>query len=657
METKYLSTSYISRCRAVTFSLLASVSFLNGAGLLEDTAGSHLIRLTDHAVDVEITESVARTTVRQTFLNQSGQDLEAVYSFPLPQDAVLSEVHLTRGDQTQSGEVVERQRAETLYHEAAAAGEATGLATKDSIQRFEFRIYPVPASATTTLTVVYYEMVEVDSAVGVYRYPLQENGTDDRGQFWTPRDQIEDSFSFKAEVHSAWPLRDLRVPGLESGQEAALESGGRRFTYKAQGGRLNEDIVLYYRLEENLPGRVDILAYKSAEEEPGTFLAMVTPAMDLKLLPGTDTVFVLDISGSMETKLPVLIAGVEQAIGRMRPDDRFRVVLFNNGARELTRGWTPVNEQTVDAMTRQIRAVQSQGGTNLFAGIRMALDHLDVDRATNGILVTDGVANVGEVRHPAFRTLLERYDIRLFSFVLGNGANWPLMETLSEATGGYARGVSNSQDIIGEIMLAKNKVTHQSLRGARVQLGGDARPYGVTGDERKKLFYGEQILILGRYAEGGTFDFSLEGQLTGEARRYETTLNLPDVDPSMPELERIWALHRMKALDDDTSPESREAALDLALDYQFVTDQTAMLLLDDDAFEKAGIERRNADRTHREGIARQTRSPVPPTRQESTDHRAFQRTAPSFGGGALGPGWLLLGFTGLLAGRLFRLRR
>jgi len=654
MKTQILSNSFSGKCGAAALGLVASIPILNGAGLLEDTAGSDAIRLTDHSVQVEITESVARTTVRQTFLNQSGSDLEAVYTFPLPKDAVLSEVHLTRGDRTQSGEVVERARAEALHDEAASEGRATGLATLDSIQRFEFRIYPVPAHAETILEVVYYEVIEVDSAVGVYRYPLQENGTDDRGRFWSPRDEIEGRFTFEAEVHSAWPLRDIRVPGLENGREEALESGGRRFAYQAEGGRLDEDIVLYYRLEENLPGRVDVLAYKGAEEEPGTFLAMVTPAMDLKLLPGTDTVFVLDISGSMETKLPMLIAGVEQAIGKMRPDDRFRIVLFNNGARELTRGWTPVNEQTVAAMIREVRSIRSEGGTHFYAGIKLALGQLDPDRATNCILVTDGVANVGEVRGPAFRALLDRYDIRLFSFVLGNGANWPLMETLSEATGGYARGVSNSQDIVGEILLAQNKVTRQSLRGARIHLTGASRPYGVTGNEPGKLFYGEQVLVLGRYAEGGSFEFTLDGQLTGEAKSYRTTVELPEVDTSMPELERIWALHRMKSLDPDTSPESREAALDLALEYQFVTEHTAMLLLHDEDFEKAGIERRNAARSEREAFARQNRSPVPPTRQETGEQRAFQRSAPSFGGGALGPGWFLVGFVGLLAARFFR---
>ena len=72
--------------------------------------------------------------------------------------------------------------------------------------------------------------------------------------------------------------------------------------------------------------------------------------------------------------------------------------------------------------------------------MQMGFDDLDDDRATNVILLTDAVANVGVVEPKKFQELLARYDVRVFGFLLGNNANWPLMRTITQATGGFSAG-------------------------------------------------------------------------------------------------------------------------------------------------------------------------------------------------------------------------
>ena len=62
-------------------------------------------------------------------------------------------------------------------------------------------------------------------------------------------------------------------------------------------------------------------------------MVVVTPGIDLQpLTQGADYSYVLDVSGSMQGKLHTLASGVAQALGQMSPNDRFRVVTFNNSA-------------------------------------------------------------------------------------------------------------------------------------------------------------------------------------------------------------------------------------------------------------------------------------------------------------------------------------
>ena len=62
-------------------------------------------------------------------------------------------------------------------------------------------------------------------------------------------------------------------------------------------------------------------------------MLVIRPGDDLKPISrGKDWVFVLGVSGSMPGKYSTLAEGVKRALNNMRPDDRFRIVLFNNTA-------------------------------------------------------------------------------------------------------------------------------------------------------------------------------------------------------------------------------------------------------------------------------------------------------------------------------------
>src|SRR4029079_18998849 len=102
----------------------------------------------------------------------------------------------------------------------------------------------------------------------------------------------------------------------------------------------------------------------------------------------------------------------------------------------------------------------------------LGLKDLDADRATSVILVTDAVANEGVIDPREFAKLLKTSDVRVFGFVMGNSGNWPLMDVISEASGGFSAGVSNDDDILGQVLLAKSKITSEALHDAAFSIRG-----------------------------------------------------------------------------------------------------------------------------------------------------------------------------------------
>lgn len=639
------------------FALSHAATVTHAAGTLTPKGSPDApIQILDHHVGITIHNGFAQTEVLQTFFNPNDRDLEAIYRFPLPVSASLSEVTLTMGEREIAGEVVAREEAKTIYESEKKSGNDAGLATKEGFQAFEFRVHPVKAQGETRIRIVYYQPLEIEAGIGRYLYPLEEGGTDDAAaSFWNPvHEAVEGTFSAEVVLKSAWPVAEVRLPGFENEAVAeVLGEGQHRIRLERKGQALNRDLVVYYRLADDLPGRVELIPYRDGEG-PGTFMMVVTPGLDLQpITEGADYVYVLDTSGSMSSKLHTLTDGVGRAISGMSPQDRFRIVTFSSNAVELTRGWQDATPEKVASTLEQLAALRTNGSTNLYDGLSLAMKSLDDDRATSLVLVTDGVTNTGVVDPVAFHRLSKSHDLRIFGFLLGNSGNWPLMRTVCETSGGFYAGVSNADDILGHLLQAKGKILHESLHDVEVSIRG-VKTFDLGGELPGKVYRGEQLVMFGRYEKGGEAELVLKARLTGEDKTYRTTFAFPDKDTNHPEIERLWALDQIERIERRVNSgeipvgESSEAIRDLGLRHQIVTDETAMLVLADEAFERHGISRDNRSRVERENTARFAREAAPAPIHHRVDEaapltpgKAPRLYRPGGGGGGGGGGGAL----------------
>ena len=647
------------------------------AGLLKSTnnASQNDIYMKSHIVNVTINNGFAKTEVDQIFDNRSAQDLEAIYSFPVPKQASLSEVSLWIDGNEVIGEVLEKERAAKTYQDQKNKGNKTALAEKNDYFSFEISVYPVKVNEDTRIRLVYYQPLEIDSNVGRYVYPLEEGGTDDENiQFWSVNDTVEENFQFNLELKSAFPVKDIRLPGymdkavINNTDNAAnnidntpdtevnTDAGSQyHFTAKIDNKgqfKLQQDIVVYYRLADDIPARIELIPYREDKNSDGTIMAVITPAADLQpITEGSDWVFILDKSGSMAGgKILSLTNGVAKVLGKMNPNDRYRIITFDNTARDFTSGYIPATQENINNTITSLNSIVANNGTNLYEGLKMGYKKLDDDRTTNVILVTDGVANIGETGHKAFVELLNKYDIRLFTFIIGNSANQPLLEKLTKVSNGFAMNISNNDDIVGRIMQAKAKVLYQNMHDVELKFYGE-KVYDLTPAEPTSLYRGQQLVVFGKYNGSGPVEMELKAKISGEQKSWRCKAYLPEQDTLNPELERMWALSHidsyMQEIRDFGENETlRGKVVALGQEYSLVTDYTSMLVMSEEAFESESVQRKNAGRVHKERTAQQQKHIQPAKNyriDNNTDHGnnnggSFDnRRSPGFGGGGGGP--------------------
>ncbi|MDH5766095.1 MAG: hypothetical protein OEZ38_08765, partial [Gammaproteobacteria bacterium] len=285
----------------------------------------------------------------------------------------------------------------------------------------------------------------------------------------------------------------------------------------------------------------------------------------------------------------------------------------------------------------------------LYAGLKQGLKSLEADRSSAIILVTDGVANVGETEQKRFIELLKTKDVRLFTFIMGNSANRPMLEALTKHSNGFAVSISNSDDIVGKILEASSKMTHQALHGVELKIKG-VKVADMTPQTIGSLYRGQQLIILGHYWGDGEAEVTLNGKVSGNAKQYQSRFNFPAQSNLHPELERIWAYATIEQLqqqmaDFGEEADTKDAITDLALEYSLVTDQTSMVVLREEVFQARGIKRNNQQRIATEEQARQQRAaqPVQSNRVDS-NQPMYSKPRPRFSGGGGGAfGWWMLG--------------
>ncbi|MEH6471630.1 MAG: VWA domain-containing protein [Halopseudomonas sp.] len=380
-----------------------------------------------------------------------------------------------------------------------------------------------------------------------------------------------------------------------------------------------------------------------------------TAGDDLAPVQGSrDWVFVLDISGSMTGKYATLLEGVRQGLQQLPQGDRFRLITFNNKAYDISNGYQPVDANTIERLLKQLESNGVSGGTNLFAGLAKGIRQLDDDRASAIVLVTDGVANVGTTEKKAFLKLLQDHDVRLFTFIMGNSANRPLLDEMTQVSNGFSSSVSNADDVLGQILQATSKMGHASLRDIEVEIDG-VRVSELTPERIGSVYRGQQLVLFGHYFKPGTAQLTLKGKIGAEQRVYQTRVEFPQQATANPEVERLWAYSRIEALQAKldyfgSDVDTEQAITDLAVQHGLVTNYTSLLVVEEEVFQQLGIERKNQQRVAREDNARQQREQRKQVKDTRADQQQpmFKNNRPSFGGGAVDPSIMVL-LTALLA--------
>jgi Ca-activated chloride channel homolog len=545
-------------------------------------------------VEVKVAGVIADVVIRQTYRNDGTTAINARYVFPASTRAAVYGMKMTIGPRVIEARIKEREAAKQEFEQAKREGKSASLLEQDRPNVFSMNVANILPRDRIAVELRYtellvpsdgvYELV-VPTVVGP-RYRSAAAATTDNAfaRMFEVMPYLHQGVAsqfpvaIKIALAAGMPIQTLESPShpikarwAAGHTSAAIELNGAAAT---AGDR---DFVLRYRLggDDLASG---LLLYRGETEN--FFLMMVQPPRRPapELIPPREYVFIVDVSGSMiGFPLDVTKRLMNDLLGRLRPTDRFNLLLFSGDSRLFAPASVPVNAQNIAAATAYFDAEHGGGGTELLPAMQqaMALPVVSEVASRSFVVITDGyIAEEPEV-FDHIRKHLGRANV--FAFGIGSSVNRHLIDGVAAAGQGSPFVVLSGDDASTAASRFRDYIEAPVVTQVQASYQGfDA--YDIEPVALPDVFAQRPVVVFGKWRGEPKGTVSLTG-VSGRGRfvnSFDVSKLAPD--PANAALRYLWARTRIHELSDFSAENAHhDEIVKLGLSYNLLTRYTSFI--------------------------------------------------------------------------------
>ena len=541
--------------------------------------------LEEVGIDAAIDDLMAAVSVCQRYRNPGTTHVEAVYTFPLPLDAVLLQFELELGDRRMAGTVIAKPDAEERYENAIAEGDAAVRLEQSQPGLYTANVGNLAPGETATVRFRYGLLLRWNGDTVRLMLPttIAPRYGDPAAGGLAPHQAPEYAFdaerSFRLQAAVRGALQGARWAS-PSHDIAVTPDTWQTVIEIARPAAMDRDVVLEARAVTAVDTG-DSRALLARDGGGWVVLASFRPELTDLMEPAAhrNLKIVVDCSGSMsgDSIAQVRIAG-ERILESLRPGDLFDIVAFGSHHRALFGRETPASAANVARARRFVRGLDADmGGTEIQAALRAAYRIAGEPGMTRDLLlITDG--EVWDTRRAVDDA--RRSGHRIFTVGVGSSVAEPFVRTLAKATGGACELVAPREDMAERIHRHFQRILAPPARTARVVWPAPVRH--AVPDPLPPPYPGDTMHLFGSFAERPRGPVTLELELAdgrtvtqrmevGPEPTDSTAVDGPSTVRS--DVARMGAALRLPAM------AGGAAAAELAVRYQLLSEWTDYLVV------------------------------------------------------------------------------
>jgi Ca-activated chloride channel family protein len=516
-----------------------------------------------------------RTSVQQKYVNETGKNLEIVYTFPLPWGATLLGLDAEIGGKSLSAVVLEKKEAEEKYEEAVAGGDTPMLLQSSGPGLYTANLGNIKDGESVKVEIHYAQLLNFEQGrirlciptVLAPRYGdahapgrLAAHETDQmdlRAQY--PLHLCLDILGEASQAKVSCPTHKVGMSGIEGGLRVELEAGAM----------LDRDFVL---LLDGLAGKSFALSAPDGEEQ--LLLAGFCPKLPVQSEPLLLKMLV-DCSGSMSgDSIKQAKQALQSVLKELKAGDYISYSRFGSKVWHSDKAMLPCDAKLLQSLARCIDSTEADmGGTELPSALLSVCRDIALPQRAEYkpcvLLITDDLT-WGEIERGSYK------DHRIFAVVVSSAPSSEIRAS-AEQSGGACEFVTPNEDMSTAIVRMFRRMRAVPVQKLRLDWG--AEPLWQTALP-EAVFDGETLHVFAAFRETP----SKLPELLWEAKgRTEHTCPEKIAPTDIADLPRLAAARRISALeaaeDGNTRKKARAEALTLALKYQLPCKYTSFFLV------------------------------------------------------------------------------
>jgi Ca-activated chloride channel family protein len=556
------------------------------------------------SADVDIAGVIADVRVTQVYKNEGSKPIEAVYVFPASTRAAVYGMKMTIGERVINARVKKREDARREYENARQQGKSASLLEQHRPNVFQMNVANIMPGDVINVELKYTELLVPADNVYEFAYPAvvgprysnQTAETISSSEKWVQNPYLHEgelpdyTFDIAVNIAAGLPINEVscsthKVNVDFDGTSAAVIKLDKSEKY---GG--NRDYVLHYRLDGDQI-ESGLLLYKGDEEN--FFLLMMQPPerVVLSQIPGREYIFIVDVSGSMHGfPLDISKKLLKDLIGKLRPSDKFNVLLFAGSSSIMSNNSLPATPENIRNAINHIERQRGGGGTELLPALKRALSLPETEGYSRTIVIaTDGYVTVEEQAFDLIRNNIG--NANMFSFGIGTSVNRHIIEGMARTGMGEPFIITKPEEAHAKSAAFRKLIQSPVLTDVEADFGG-FRTYDVQPDSIPDVFAERPLIVFGKWRGQPEGKIKLSG-ISGN-RRWTDVINVNSIKPagSNSALRYLWARHRIKMLSDYNmlrpDDERINEVTTLGLTYNLLTAYTSFVAVDSAVRNKSG---------------------------------------------------------------------
>ena len=545
---------------------------------------------------------------RQVYKNNGKQPIEAIYVFPASTRAAVYAMEMVIGERTIKAKIEEKGKARKDYQQAKKEGKRASLLEQERPNVFQMNVANIMPGDQIQVKLKYTELLIPEEGTYQFVYPTvvgpryagEQQEELIASSNWVGNPYLAEgekapyTFDLNLCLKAGIPIQKLqsnshKVNVIYTGKAEAQVN--LNATETASG---NRDFILDYRLKGKEIEK-GLLVYEGEKEN--YFLMMVQPPerVQLKEISGREYIFIVDISGSMhgfpiETSKKLL----RDLIGKLRPTDRFNVLLFAGSAKFLSEKSIPATSSNINQAISILGRQRGGGGTNMLGAIKTAMAEPKIDGFSRSfVIATDGYVSVEAEAFDYIQNHLNKANF--FSFGIGKSVNRHLIEGMARVGMGEPFIVTNGAEAPIQANKLRKYIESPLLTDINMSFDG-IQVYDQTPAKVPDLLGERPLVVFGKFKKGQKGEIQLTGKTANGTFRKSFKIAEATKTNESPALRYLWARHRIQQLGDYKKLNARNnnhqdlinEITSLGLQHNLLTSYTSFLAIDSEVANNTG---------------------------------------------------------------------